>query len=329
MTVRRKGMPMGFAAGLQRRMLLGYLAVLLALYASVAVSSWDMASAFGERISAVLCLLGLVLAVRAPMGGVRYVLALLCLCAAPVAAMPFHVYEAAQVWAVIPSMFSAIYLRAWHRPMPARAAAAGIAAATCLGLAMAPAPAPSLWYGMFTVCIMASAEIVGVLHATLYEAALRDPLTGAWNRTGVERHAAELMARAARRSEPLAVIALDVDDFKGLNDRAGHAAGDRALAHLVRDWGPRLPDQAVVGRLGGDEFVVVLTGHDASQAVHLARDLASAGPVNVSAGTAVGHPVDARSLEALIARADRDLYRVKRERKAQSDGSAFGAQREE
>ncbi|WP_237165516.1 GGDEF domain-containing protein [Mycolicibacterium obuense] len=126
------------------------------------------------------------------------------------------------------------------------------------------------------------------------------------------------MSRAARRAESLAVIALDIDDFKVLNDSAGHAAGDRVLAQLVRDWRGQLPDQAVVGRLGGDEFVVVVAGHDDTSALALAQRLAAGGPVQVSAGIAVGQPLDARTLEALIARADGDLYRVKRERKRAS-----------
>jgi diguanylate cyclase (GGDEF)-like protein len=315
---------MGFAVALQRRMLLGLLAVLLALYATAAVAAWDMASAHGERISALLCLVGLALAVRPPLGGPRYVLAVLCLCAAPMAAMLFHDIDSAQVWAVIPLMFSAIYIRAWHRPAHARMAAVGIALAAGATLAVAPAEVPWLWYVMFTVCIVAAAEIVGVLHATLYEAALRDPLTGAWNRTGVARHADDLLARVTRRSESLAVIALDVDDFKELNDRAGHAAGDRALAQLVRDWNSLLPAESVLGRLGGDEFVV-LAGVDEVRAAELARLLADVGPVKVSAGTAVGQPTDARALAALMSRADLDLYRVKRERKDAGQASGPSA----
>ncbi len=306
---------MDFAAGLQRRMLLGYLGVLLVLYLTSVLSAWGMDSARGEIISVALCLVGLAAAARAPLSTVRYAVALTCLCAAPVAAMLFHDVDAAQVWAVIPLMFSAIYVRAWHRPTTARVVAIAIAVAAGVALAVAPADVPVQWYGMFAVCIIAAAEIVGVLLAALYDAALRDPLTGAWNRTGLERRAAELMSRAARRAELLAVVALDVDDFKVLNDRAGHAAGDRVLAQLVHAWGRALPERAVLGRLGGDEFVVVLAGYDEARAGALAQQLATGGPVRVSAGYAVGQPLDARTLAALIARADGDLYRVKRERK--------------
>lgn len=306
---------MDFAAGLQRRMLLGYLGVLLALYLTSVAGSWGMTSARGEMVSVVLCVVGLAVAARSPLSRFRYALAVACVCAVPVAAMLFHDIDAAQVWAVIPLMFSAIYVRAWHRPTTSRVVAVAIAAAACVALAVAPADVPVQWYGMFVVCVLAGAEIVGALLAALYEAALRDPLTGAWNRTGLERRAAELMVRAARRAEPLGVIALDVDDFKVLNDRAGHAAGDRVLAHLVRDWTPHLPDEAVIGRLGGDEFVVVLAGRDEARVSALAEELAAVGPVRVSAGIAVGQPLDARTLAALIARADGDLYRVKRERK--------------
>lgn len=309
---------MDFAAALQRRMLLGYLGVLLVLYLSSVASAWGMSSVRGEIISVALCVVGLALAARAPLGRLRYGLAVTCLCAVPVAAMLFHDVDAAQVWAVVPLMFSAIFVRAWHRPATARVVATAIAVAAGVALVVAPADVPVQWCGMFAVCILAGAEIVGVLLAALYDAALRDPLTGAWNRTGLERRASELMSRAARRAESLAVIALDIDDFKVLNDSAGHAAGDRVLAQLVRDWRGQLPDQAVVGRLGGDEFVVVVAGHDDTSALALAQRLAAGGPVQVSAGIAVGQPLDARTLEALIARADGDLYRVKRERKRAS-----------
>lgn len=310
---------MGLAAGLQRRMLVGFLAVLLALYVSAVLTSWGMRSARGEWGSAALCAVGLALALPPPLRSRRYVAAVLCLCAAPIAAMLFHDIDAAQVWAVIPLMFSAIYVRAWHRAAIARAAAVGIAVAACAAMAVAPAVVPAGWYVLFVVCILAAAEIVGVLHATLYEAALRDPLTAAWNRAGVERHAALLLERAARRTEPVAVIALDVDDFKDLNDRAGHAAGDRALAQLVRAWAAHLPNHAIVGRLGGDEFLVVVTGYDERQSAELAGELAAVGPVQVSAGTAVGRQGDEQELAALISRADADLYRVKRERKLRGD----------
>ncbi len=309
---------MDFAAGLQRRMLLGYLGVLLLLYLISVASAWGMSSARGEIISVALCAVGLAVAARAPLGRLRYGLAVACMCAVPLAAMLFHDIDAAQVWSVVPLMFSAIYVRAWHRPATARVVALVIAAFAGVALAVAPADVPVQWYGMFAVCIVAGAEIVGVLLAALYDAALRDPLTGAWNRTGLERRAAELMARAARRGETLAVVALDIDDFKVLNDQAGHAAGDRVLAQLVRNWVRELPDQAIVGRLGGDEFLVVLSGHDDTSALALAQQLAAGGPVQVSAGIAVGRPLDARTLEALIARADSDLYRVKRERKRAS-----------
>lgn len=191
-----------------------------------------------------------------------------------------------------------------------------LSAASAAALAVAPAPAPWPWYFMFAVCIIAAAEIIGVLHSTLFDAALRDPLTSAWNRAGVERHAADLIARAQRRAEPVGVIVLDVDDFKAVNDHDGHAAGDRVLAQLARAWTSRLPTSALIGRLGGDEFVVVLSGFDDRRARDLARDLAAAGPVRVSAGTAVGRPVDAEGFALLMASADDELYRIKRERKS-------------
>lgn len=306
---------MTFAAVLQRRMLLAYLGVMLALYVSAVLTSAGMESARGELGSVALCVTGLALIVPSPLRPRRYAPAVACMCAAPIVAMVFHDLGAAQVWSLIPLMFAAVFVRVWHRTVTARLVAGLIATAAVVALWLSPAAVPWPWYVMFVVSIFAAAEIVGVMHNSLYEAALRDPLTSVWNRAGVERHATDLMSRARRRAEPVAVVVFDVDDFKAVNDSAGHAAGDRALAQLTRAWATRLPASAIMGRLGGDEFVVVLAGFDETHARGLAGDLADAGPLRVSAGTAVGHPVDAEGFAALVASADDELYRIKRERK--------------
>src|SRR5690348_17292794 len=99
---RRKGTVMDFAVGLQRLMLLGCLGALVFLDLTSVLSAWGMDSARGEIISVALCGVGLAAAARAPLSTVRYVVAVTCLCAVPVAAMLFHDVDAAQVWAVVP-----------------------------------------------------------------------------------------------------------------------------------------------------------------------------------------------------------------------------------
>ncbi|MET0700052.1 MAG: diguanylate cyclase [Mycobacterium sp.] len=304
-----------FGESLRRRMLIVYLAVLLSTYAMAVVWSFGLASTRGEWAAMVLSLVGVGLAAGNPLRGTRYVMALLCVCAAPVAALLYHDRPVAQVWSLIPLMFVAVFVRTWHGATAARTAALGISVAAGAGLLIAPADIPPLWLVLYPLCIYGAVEVFGVLHSTLLEAALRDPLTSVWNRAGVDWQVGQLMARAQRKDESVAVFAIDVDDFKSVNDHDGHAAGDRVLVHLAQRWSSLLPDSAVIGRIGGDEFVVVLPGCQNDRAQALVIELGEGHSVRVTTGMAVGRPTDARMFNALFAAADEDLYRGKRARK--------------
>ncbi|GHU29217.1 hypothetical protein AGMMS50256_13650 [Betaproteobacteria bacterium] len=89
-------------------------------------------------------------------------------------------------------------------------------------------------------------------------AAFSDPLTGALNRRGFERAYAREMARSRRNKRNLALVMIDLDDFKALNDQYGHLAGDKVLAHLVRVLQDSMRPSDVVCRFGGEEFVLML-----------------------------------------------------------------------
>jgi len=152
--------------------------------------------------------------------------------------------------------------------------------------------------------------------------AFHDALTGLANRalfTNRVEHALVLRSQLSRAE--VAVLFLDLDDFKGVNDTLGHAAGDT----LLRGVGVRLRDALspsyTVARLGGDEFVVVTEGlHDASAVIGLAKRLRSQlrapvdiGPARVVVGASVGMAVagaedDARSV---LREADAAMYRAK------------------
>ncbi|MET7248269.1 GGDEF domain-containing protein [Methylobacterium sp. EM32] len=140
----------------------------------------------------------------------------------------------------------------------------------------------------------------------------RDPLTGAVNRAG--------LAAGMPGAPPAgtAVVLIDVDHFKALNDGHGHAAGDAVLKALVSLVTVRLPSpRDLVVRLGGDEFAVVLRGTTLPEALALAervriapREMPGSPAWTVSLGVALSRPDD-RTLADTMARADDALYRAK------------------
>ncbi|UMY18382.1 GGDEF domain-containing protein [Methylobacterium organophilum] len=147
--------------------------------------------------------------------------------------------------------------------------------------------------------------------AKLRDLAHTDALTGAWNRAGLEARAGRLLAGGG------AVIVIDVDHFKAINDRHGHAAGDTVLADLVARARIALPPAALMARLGGDEFVAVLpaaslaSAHAGAEAIRSAVAGAQGRFAwTVSLGCGEIRPGETGVAEA-IARADRSLYRAK------------------
>jgi len=92
----------------------------------------------------------------------------------------------------------------------------------------------------------------------LYELAILDPLTGLYNRRFCEERLRAEIARADRHSDPLMVIALDLDNFKAINDRHGHSDGDLVLKEFARRLSKATRGSDIAVRLGGDEFLVIL-----------------------------------------------------------------------
>ncbi len=163
------------------------------------------------------------------------------------------------------------------------------------------------------------------LEARFAEQALHDPLTGLANRTLlVDRLRLEL-ARSGRTGAGVAVFYLDVDGFKAINDRWGHAAGDEVLVRLARRLARAVRPGDTVGRIGGDEFVVVCGGIDAEADLEqmqarigeaLGRPLLLGGGtelVTSSVGVALGHG-SAEEPDTIIRRADEAMYQAKRSR---------------
>jgi diguanylate cyclase (GGDEF)-like protein len=157
----------------------------------------------------------------------------------------------------------------------------------------------------------------------LVEAATVDVLTNVATR----RHAMTLLQveidRAARTHEPVALVMVDIDNFKDVNDEHGHAAGDTVLAHVARRIGATLRPYDVFGRIGGEEFLIVAPETDLNEAVAIAeraRTAVSASPirfdetgvtVTVSLGVALVDPSEDDALDHGLARVDTALYDAK------------------
>jgi diguanylate cyclase (GGDEF)-like protein len=150
--------------------------------------------------------------------------------------------------------------------------------------------------------------------------AFLDELTGLPNRRYLRRQLESLRSRAQRHGLGLAVLMIDLDRFKALNDTLGHQAGDLALRAVAGRLRERVRREDVVGRLGGEEFAVALPDAGRDGALALAEDLRAAiaerpvraggeaVPLTVSIGVAVW---DGESLDALLSRADAALYEAK------------------
>ncbi len=162
-----------------------------------------------------------------------------------------------------------------------------------------------------------------------HEASLTDALTGLANRRSMQDHLAKDLARARREESSVAIIMLDLDEFKQINDRHGHEAGDRALRQVAAALRAQVRTYDLCARLGGDEFVVVLWQCAAEQAEQKRRDLQTAiaaarfetesGDVlslGISAGVAVLDE-DGATADQLLAVADQRMYIDKSARRTQ------------
>ncbi len=153
--------------------------------------------------------------------------------------------------------------------------------------------------------------------------ATTDTLTGLLNRAAFLEAVDRELDRAIRYARPLALLVLDVDRFKSINDTYGHAGGDRALAHLGQVMRAVLRRSDVAGRLGGDEFAVLLPESDVggardfgerirkAVAASHARDPERAASYTISIGATARGTTD-RDTATLVAHADKALYAAKR-----------------
>lgn len=161
------------------------------------------------------------------------------------------------------------------------------------------------------------------LHEQLQEQALRDPLTGLYNRRYLAELFAREMARSQRERTPIALALIDLDHFKQLNDRHGHLVGDDVLRAVAIQLTSNLRGSDAVFRIGGEEFLLLLPGATDKEAFARLHSLGQAlagqalptrvGPlaVTLSAGLAVW-PEQGQTLDELMQVADAALYEAKR-----------------
>lgn len=155
-----------------------------------------------------------------------------------------------------------------------------------------------------------------------------DPLTGLHNRRSLLSRGAEELARARRMRTPLALLVIDCDNFKTVNDTHGHGAGDAMLRDVASRLRGALRTYDVCARYGGDEFVIVMPGCSVEDANHKAESLRRAVestacdvtaelslPLRVSIGTAA-LPAEGATWDELFAAADRAMYDDKAARRA-------------
>ena len=150
-------------------------------------------------------------------------------------------------------------------------------------------------------------------------AAILDPLTGMLNRTALINRTAEIEHQSRLTREPVAVILLDLDRFKLVNDTRGHATGDTVLREVAYRLRKVLRAYDLVYRLGGEEFVVLLLGGTATVTAATAERLRAAvaeGPIvgldlTISIGVAASAPGVAFVWDEIFPRADAALYRAK------------------
>ncbi|HSP59051.1 MAG TPA: diguanylate cyclase [Halomonas sp.] len=163
--------------------------------------------------------------------------------------------------------------------------------------------------------------------ARLHHMARHDPLTGLPNRTLFNAHVDMALQVAQRQGEQLAVLYLDLDDFKEVNDTLGHEAGDQVLCEVARRLAACLRESDMIGRMGGDEFTVLLTNIRGENAIGVVTDKIRAvfdAPIELPAQaltltTSIGaalYPGHGTSRDQLSRHADADMYAAKRARAA-------------
>jgi diguanylate cyclase (GGDEF)-like protein len=174
--------------------------------------------------------------------------------------------------------------------------------------------------------ILLMARRLRASHQALWALARRDELTGVGNYRSLHERLGEEIARHRRHSREFALVLLDLDGFKAVNERFGHLEGDRLLSEIGVALSDEVRAEDSVFRQGGDEFAVIVPEADAEEAEEVAARLRARvrlrgfgtdarRPVSAATGFAM-FPVDGATVKELLTFADRDLFAAKHARRA-------------
>jgi diguanylate cyclase (GGDEF)-like protein len=172
-----------------------------------------------------------------------------------------------------------------------------------------------------TVAALAFSTINARLSQQLRARALSDELTGALSRRGLRELGGRMLAMQHHQTSQVAVLMIDLDHFKSINDRYGHVIGDEVLRHVTMVVRDRLRDDALLARYGGEEFTVLLPVNQPQEAHGVAERLRKAiestpcethvGPIRVTVSIGVGFHGPECTLEEDLTKADALLYSAK------------------
>jgi diguanylate cyclase (GGDEF)-like protein len=176
--------------------------------------------------------------------------------------------------------------------------------------------------GTSVLKFMEQSSIEARYHEELYQLATIDPLTELYNRRQYQELLGKEFARTLSRGQPLALLLIDIDHFKAINDRHGHPAGDTVLKRVAGALLEQTRADLILARIGGEEFAAILPEHTLAEAAAFAERLRHAvesleldvdaipQPVTISIGVAPRTPAMA-GVADLMRAADAELYRAK------------------
>ncbi len=207
-----------------------------------------------------------------------------------------------------------IYAGQFFEQRAARLQAAALVVASGVALLLSGLPGMVTAWALVAGSSVLATEALARLNSRVRTQLVTDQLTGLLNRSGFVAAAEQMRAVADRADLPISIALIDLDQFKQVNDRQGHAAGDELLVELGREWRAELRGTEVLARFGGDEFALALVGAERAGAEDALQRLRLASSADWSVGLVEWRRGE--SLDRAMARADEELYVAKRNSRA-------------